>query len=171
MKMSYTGAQRKRGAYSLTAREYLNQAYIIDRRINITLAKADRMKKSLYGRGQQLNDISLKSGNSNDAVGKTIAKVMEYEEKANELIDKLITARLEIESVIQLVSDDIQREILERRYLLFQQWDSGYDKATGDYKKGIYDSMNFSRRQIFRLHKDALRSVALNGIEWHSYID
>ena len=137
----------------------------------MTLAKADRMRKSLYGKGQQLDDTGVKCGNDNDVIGKTIVKVMEYEEKANELIDKLVIARLEIERVIQSVPDGIQREILERRYLLFQQWDSGYDKATGDYKKGIYDSMNFSRRQIFRLHREALRNVALNGIEWHSYIE
>lgn len=138
----------------------------------MTLAKADRMRKSLYGKGQRLNDIGGgKNGGDGDVIGKTIIKIMEYEEKANVLIDKLVTARLEIERVIQSIPDAVQREILERRYLLFQQWDSGYDKITGEYKKGIYDSMNFSRRQIFRLHKDALRDVALNGIEWHSYIE
>lgn len=138
----------------------------------MTLAKADRMRKSLYGKGQRLDDIGGgESSGDGDVIGKTIVKVMEYEEKANVLIDKLVTARLEIERVIQSIPDAVQREILERRYLLFQQWGSGYDKITGEYKKGIYDSMNFSRRQIFRLHKDALRNVALNGIEWHSYIE
>lgn len=138
----------------------------------MTLAKADKMRKSLYGKGQRFDDIGGgKSGGDGDVIGKTIVRVMEYEEKANELIDKLVTARLEIERVIQSIPDAVQREILERRYLLFQQWDSGYDKATGDYKKGIYDSMNFSRRQIFRLHREALKNVALNGIEWHSYIE
>ena len=153
----------------MTAKEYLNQAYVIDREINTILAKVDKLRNSLYGKGQKLDDVGGgKFSGDNDRLGDTIALVVDYENKANELIDKLIRARIEIEKVIQLVPDPVQREVLERRYLLFQQWDSGYDKITGEYKKGIYDSMNFSRRQIFRIHGEALNSVALNGIEWHS---
>lgn len=135
------------------------------------LAKVDKLRNSLYGKGQQLDDVGGgKSTDSSDHLGATIALVIDYENKANELIDRLIRARIEIEKVIQLLPDPTQREVLERRYLLFQLWDSGYDKVTGEYKKGIYDSMNFSRRQIFRIHREALKNVALNGIEWHSYM-
>ena len=154
----------------MTAKEYLNQVYDIDREINMTLAKADKLRNSLYGKGQKLDDIGGgKSSGNGDNIGDTITLVVDYENKANELIDKLIRARIEIEKVIQLIPDSVQREVLERRYLLFQPWDSGYDKVTGEYKKGIYDSMNFSRRQIFYLHSEALKNVTLNCIELHSH--
>lgn len=154
----------------MTAKEYLNQAYEIDREINMTLVKVDKLRNSLYGKGQQLDDVGdSKSSCSSDHIGDTVALVIDYENKANELIDKLIRARIEIEKAIQLVPDSVQREVLERRYLLFQPWDSGYDKATGEYKKGIYETMHFSRRQIFYLHGEALKNFALNCIELHSY--
>lgn len=154
----------------MTAKEYLGQVYYIDREINMTLAKADKLRKSLYGKGQKFDDVGgSKFSCSSDHIGDTVALVIDYESKANALIDKLIKARIEIETAIKLVPDSVQREVLERRYLLFQPWDSGYDKVTGEYKKGIYETMNFSRRQIFYLHGEALKNFALNCIELHSY--
>ena len=154
----------------MTAKEYLNRAYYIDREINLTLAKADKLRQSLYGRAVAYDSTGgVKSSGAKDTLGRTFEKIDEYERKANELIDKLVEKRIEIENTIKAVPDSVQREVLERRYLLFQEWDSGYDRNTGEYKKGIYEEMHFSRRQIFRIHGEALKAVsmALNGIEWH----
>lgn len=152
----------------MTAKEYLNQAYYIDREINLILAKANKLRQSLYGRAVAYDSTGgVKSSGDKDVIGKAIEKIDEYERKANELIDSLIEKRIEIENTIKAVPDSVQREVLERRYLLFQPWDSGYDKVTGEYIKGIYESMNFSRRQIFYLHGEALKSIALNCIELH----
>ena len=119
----------------MTAKEYLNQAYYIDREINLTLAKSDKLRQSLYGRAVAYGSTGgVKSSSDKDVIGKTIEKIDEYERKANELIDKLVEKRIEIESTIKAVPDSIQREVLERRYLLFQEWDSGYDRNTGEYK-------------------------------------
>lgn len=153
----------------MTAKEYLNQAYYIDREINLTLAKADKLRQSLYGRAVTHDSTAVQSSGDKDTLGRTFEKIDEYERKANEMIDRLVEKRIEIENTIKAVPDSVQREVLERRYLLFQEWDSGYDRNTGEYKKGIYEEMHFSRRQIFRIHGEALSvvSMALNGIEWH----
>lgn len=152
----------------MTAKEYLSQAYYIDREINLTLAKSDKLRQSLYGRTVAYDSTGgVKSSGDKDTLGRTFEKIDEYERKANELIDSLIEKRIEIENTIKAVPDSVQREVLERRYLLFQEWDSGYDKSTGEYKKGIYEEMHFSRRQIFYLHGEALKSIALNCIELH----
>ena len=151
----------------MTTKEYLNQAYYIDREINLILAKADKLRQSLYGRAVTYDSTAVQSSGDKDTLGRTFEKIDEYERKANELIDSLIEKRIEIENTINAVPDSVQREILERRYLLFQDWDSGYDRNTGEYKKGIYEEMHFSRRQIFYLHGEALKSIALNCIELH----
>lgn len=151
----------------MTTKEYLNQAYYIDREINLILAKADKLRQSLYGRAVTYDSTAVQSNEDKDTLGRTFEKIDEYERKANELIDSLIKKRIEIESTIKAVPDSVQREVLERRYLLFQEWDSGYDRNTGEYKKGIYEEMHFSRRQIFYLHGEALKSIALNCIELH----
>lgn len=151
----------------MTTKEYLNQAYYIDREINLILAKADKLRQSLYGRAVTYDSTAVQSSGDKDTLGRTFEKIDEYERKANELIDSLIEKRIEIENTINAVPDSVQREVLERRYLLFQDWDSGYDRVTGEYKKGIYEEMHFSRRQIFYLHGEALKSIALNCIELH----
>lgn len=151
----------------MTPKEYLNQAYALDRKAALLIAKTDKLRDSLFGKAVQLDGVSVKGGSCSDVMGETVAKVADYEAKTAELIGQLIDKRLEIESVIASIPDPDQREVLERRYLLYQPWDSYYDKHTGVYVKGIYESMNYSRRQIFRLHGAALQSVTLDGIEWH----
>lgn len=142
----------------MTAKEYLQQVYKIDKRINITLAKAQKMKESLYGKGIEMSDAP-NSNRGTDTLGKSICKVIEYEEKANRLIDRLVDLRLNIEEVIATVSNSEQKEVLERRYLLFQPWESYFDKNKEIYVKGIAEEMGYSARQIYRIHGEALKNI------------
>ena len=140
----------------MTAKEYLSQAYRLDKQADMVLQKADALRKSLYGRGQNYEN----TGHSNtDGIAKAIEKVADYERKADEIIDKLIDMRIEIENAINKVSDPIQREVLERRYLMYQPFEGGYDKKTGLYIKGIDEAMGYSVRQVYRLHRYGLQKV------------
>ena len=141
----------------MTAKEYLSQAYKLDKQADMIIQKADALRKSLYGRGQ--NSESGKSTPSGDSLAKAIARVMDYEHKADEIIDKLIDMRIEIENAIASVPDPIQREVLERRYLMYQPFEGGYDKKTGLYIKGIDEAMGYSVRQVYRLHRYGLQKV------------
>ena len=141
----------------MTAKEYLSQAYKLDKQAGMILQKAEALRKSLYGRGQ--NSESGKSTPSGDSLAKAIARVMDYEHKADEIIDKLIDMRIEIENAIASVPDPIQREVLERRYLMYQPFEGGYDKKTGLYIKGIDEAMGYSVRQVYRLHRYGLQKV------------
>ena len=141
----------------MTAKEYLSQAYKLDRDIEITLAKADTMRKSLYGRGIQSGESSQNI--AGDSIGKAVAKVIDYELKAEKMIDELVDLRIEIENAIKSVPIPLYQEVLERRYLLYQPFESGYDKKNGEYIKGIAESMNYSERQIYRIHGIALQQI------------
>ena len=141
----------------MTAKEYLSQAYKLDREADMILQKADALRKSLYGRGQ--NGESGNHFSSGDSLAKAIAKVVDYEHRADEIIDRLIDMRIEIENVIASVPDPTQREVLERRYLLYQPFEGGYDKKTGTYIKGIDESMGYSVRQIYRFHGYGLQKI------------
>ena len=85
-----------------------------------------------------------------------IGKVIEYEQQADEVIEKLVSKWMEIEKAIAAVPDEVQREVLERRYLLYQSWETYFDKRTGERVIGIDESMNYSARQIYRFHGEAL---------------
>lgn len=150
----------------MTAKEYLSQVYEIDRQINLILAKVDKLRNSLYGKGQKLDDTGGgKFSGNGDVLGDTITLIIDYENKANNLINKLIRSRIDIEKVIQLMPDPAQREVLERRYLLFQPWESYFDTKTGEKIIGIDEAMHYSSRQIYRIHGKALMWVSVNVSE------
>ncbi len=142
----------------MTAKEYLNQAYKIDRRIKITLAKAEKMRAIAEYKSPSTESTGG-PGNGSDKLQNAVEKIIEYENKADKLIDLLVDKRLEIENAVQTICDPVQREILERRYLLYQCWESHSDEHTGEMVKGIAESMRYSRRQIFRLHGLALKNI------------
>lgn len=141
----------------MTAKEYLSQAYKLDKQADMIIQKADALRKSLYGRGQ--NGESGKPAPSGDSLAKAIATVVDYERKADEIIDMLVDKRIEIENAIAEIPDPTQREVLERRYLLYQPFEGGYDKKTGTYIKGIDESMGYSVRQIYRFHGYGLQKI------------
>ena len=66
---------------------------------------------------------------------------------------------VQTKNAIAAVQDEVQREILERRYLLYQPFVSGYNRKTGDYVRGIAEDMHYSERQIYRLHGMALLKI------------
>lgn len=145
----------------MTAKEYLNQAYKIDCRIKIIDEKIKRMKSLAVYKSPSFDG----TGGSSVDKGENYIKIIEYEQRQNNLRDLLVDKRLEIENTIGSVQNAIQREVLERRYLLYQQWESRFDERTGVYIKGIAESMRYSDRQIFRIHGEALKKVAVNVSE------
>lgn len=141
----------------MTAKEYLQQAYILDRRINITLAKIEKMESALEYKSPSFDSIG--GSGQGDNMADTIAKIVDYKTQAQKLISELVDKRLEIEYAVQSVPDSVQREILERRYLLYQDWESRFNERTGEYIKGIAESMNYSPRWVFKQHGLALKNL------------
>lgn len=151
----------------MTAKEYLSQAKTLDRRINIELKKIEKLRSKLeYCSPGWDSNGSGKSSKGNKLTN-AIAKIMEYEEKANEMIDKYIELYVNIEKAIYSLDDPLEREVLERRYLLYQRWESRYNERTGEKEAGIIEDMDYSRRRIFQLHGEGLKKIALNCIELH----
>ena len=98
----------------MTAKEYLNQAYTIDKQIAGKIRKAEMLRKSLYGKGLNYESNGSNPNHSGDALGRAVAKVVDYENEANQMIDSLIALRIEIENTIQGVPDEKERTLLEK---------------------------------------------------------
>lgn len=146
----------------MTPKEYLNQAYKIERRINIIGAKVSKLRSQLEYKGISYDGSGASHGTADsDGMSSTIADIADYERRQRELADVLIAKRFEIESVIENVQNSAQREVLERRYLLYQRWESRFDERTGEYVKGIAEEMNYSPRAIYKIHGEALKNIAL----------
>ena len=132
----------------MTAKEYLQQAYKMDKRIRILQGKVDKLRSAL-----EYHSPSLESGGgsgSADRMPDTISKIMEYEQHAAKLQAEFVDKYTEIDKVIHSVEDDTLREVLERRYLLYQKWEQ------------IAQEMHFTERRIFQLHGKALQKISLN---------
>jgi len=131
----------------LTAKEYLQQAYIIDRKIKLDAEKLAAARSEAYGRAVRYDSDGTKATPKGNTAEAALLRVAELEERLKADTDKLYAKRSEIEQAINSVPDEIQREVLTRRYLLYQRWDV------------IAEKMCYSERQIFRIHGCALKAV------------
>ena len=132
----------------MTKKEYLSQVYKMDKRIRILQGKVEKLRASLEYHSPSLE--SGGSGGSPDKMPDTISKIMEYEQHAAQLQAAYVDKYIEIDRAIHSVEDTTLREVLERRYLLYQKWDQ------------IAVEMNYSRRRATQLHGKALKNISLN---------
>ncbi len=137
----------------MTAKEYLQQAYRIDRKIKLDTEKLAAARSALYGKTVRYGLDGSKPVPCGNATESAVLRVMELEERLTKEIDELTSRRQEIELAVGAVPDEVQREILTRRYLLYQKWEI------------IAEEMNYSVQHIFRLHGAALKNMRVNEIE------
>lgn len=130
----------------MTVKEYLLQAYRIDRKIKLDTEKLAAARSALYGKTARYDSDGSKPVPCGNVTESAVLRVMELEERLNREIDELTEKRQEIEQAVNAVSDEVQREVLTRRYLLYQKWEV------------IAEEMCYSERQVFRIHGFALRT-------------
>ena len=131
----------------MTAKEYLQQAYRIDRKIKLDTEKLAAARSALYGKAARYDSDGSKPVPRGNVTESAVLRVMELEERLAKEIDELTEKRREIECAVGAVPDEVQREVLTRRYLLYQKWEV------------IAEEMCYSERQVFRIHGIALRAL------------
>lgn len=92
-------------------------------------------------------NASPSGGSSADKLTNVVAKIIEIKDKCAEHLERMERIRRNIEKAIAAVDDVELKRILRRRYIrgwTFQQ---------------IADDMNYSYRQVTRLHGIALRKI------------
>lgn len=132
----------------MTTKDYLRQIYRLDRRIELDRRKIEKLRAVL---DYKPPSGGSGSGSSADRIPDTLAKIIEYEEQAERLTKRYIELYIEIEKAIAAVSDPVLREVLERRYLLYQKWEE------------IADAMHRDLRWVYRLHGKALQQLTIES--------
>lgn len=132
----------------MNSKDYLQQAYAIDRQIRLDIQKLDSMRGALYGRAISYDRDGSKAASKTNGMEDSMARVLDYERHINEEIERLTAKRTEIENDIYTIPDDTLREVLTRRYLLYQKWEL------------IAEEMNYGVRHIYKLHLKALREFS-----------
>lgn len=129
----------------METKQYLGQISRLDRMIKNKMSELAQYKELAYGLSAVANEEKVKSSASSfDKIGIKIAKIVEMEEKINNLIDEYVDKKNLIIFQIDNMEDDINYEILYSRYI---------EKKTFE---DIAVKLHYSWRQIIRLHGRAL---------------
>ena len=131
----------------MTAKEYLSQAYQIDKRIRLKLEQVASLGDLSTRATSALTGMPRPATRNVHRMEDVIVKMADLEDEIQGDIDRLVDLKREINECIASVSNERCRFLLESRYLSFRQWPD------------IADDMDCSMDNIFKLHKKALEEV------------
>ena len=132
----------------MTAKEYLEQAYRLDKRIESKMEQV-RMLRLLATKSTSVIRGGSSGGGGGDGsfMEDTIARFVDMERDISAELGRLMILKAEIAEVIDRVENPKAQMVLEMRYLCFKRWEE------------IMEAMNCSERTVFRRHKDGLEAV------------
>jgi hypothetical protein len=137
----------------METKQYLNQIGRLDRMIKNKMSELAQYKELAYGLSAVANEEKVKSSTSSfDKIGIKIAKIVEMEEKINNLIDEYVDLKEEALKTINMISNIRYRKILYKKYFKY---------------KSIYviaKELGMTDRGCKKAHKRALEEFAKNTI-------
>ncbi len=131
----------------MTAKEYLKQAFHIDRRINDKLEQISSMRDLATKATSVITDMPGSATHDPHSMQDIIAKIIDDEEEVNAAIDRLVDLKRDIRHTIEQVPNENEKMLLEQRYLSFKSWER------------LAEDMNFSLRWVHIMHGRALKAV------------
>lgn len=137
----------------MTAKRFLEQAYWLDKRIERKDEEIKRLRAKLEKSNSQISDMP-RGGAGQDWTDADV-KVMELEARIRREIARLCDVKQQIGEAIDAVEDARYRTLLEMRYRNYYTFEK------------IAVEMNYSWRQVMRIHREALDAVK-DVIECHT---
>lgn len=134
----------------MTTKQYLNQAYRLEQRIRLHKERLEELRYLLGsvgspGFGEHYNP----NRNTEAPFMNSLYKIMELEEKVSEELELLLQLQVEIQGVIDELSDMDERLVLIYRYLKNMSWSQ------------IGDQLYVDERTVRRWHNRALSHVKI----------
>lgn len=128
----------------MTTKEYLNQVDRLNRMIDNKLAEIYQLKTLVCSISVATDSEKVKSSGSQDKMGDTIAKIVDMEKEADEMIDKMLDIKQKIVKQIENIENTNYYDVLCCRYIGRMTFEA------------IAKKMNYSWRQVIRIHDLAL---------------
>ena len=132
----------------MTAKEYLNQAYRLDQRINSKIEQVTSLNELATKCTSSLAGMPKAPNQATSTMTEAVTKIVDLQAEINRDIDTLVDLKREIVSVIKQVENLEYQTLLEKRYLCFHTWEQ------------IAVDMHYSGKWIQKLHDRALDVVA-----------
>ena len=131
----------------MTAKEYLNQAFTLDNRINGKLEQVSALHALATKATQTLSDMPPSGTRNVQRMEDIICKIIWLEDSINDDIDQLVDLKREIMTMVKGIDSTVYQTLLEQRYLGCKTW------------KQIAADLGYELRWMHRLHTQALQEV------------
>ncbi|GHU47374.1 hypothetical protein FACS1894120_5340 [Clostridia bacterium] len=133
----------------MTAKEYLSQAFLLDKSTNCKLEQVRSLHELATKATSTLSDVPPSGTRNVHRMEDVIVKILDLESEINDDINALVDLKCEIVKTIKRVDNAEYRTLLELRYLCFKSWSD------------IAVDMNYSQDHIFTVHRKALAKIIL----------
>ena len=116
----------------MNAKEYLSQAFLIDKRINSKIEQLDNLRAISRMTNRQISDMPGSPNRNTHKLEDTVIKIVELEAEIDSDIDALVDLKADITHRIKQINGPEYQLVLELRYLCFKSWEEiamqmGYD--------------------------------------------
>ena len=135
----------------MKTKEYLSQAWYLDKRIKTKERQLDWLKSHAVYVSPKLTEVPKDPSIRRSPVEEAVVRITELENEINTGISKLMRLKTEIADVIRSVNSMECETILEMRYLTFMTWEQ------------IAAQLDYSQDYIYHLHRKALALVRVPG--------
>ena len=133
----------------MNAKEYLNQAYKLNNRINSKLEQLEVLKSLSMKVTSCFSDVKvIHASNEKSQMEKNLVKIIDLSVEINDEINELIRLKSEIAETIREVDDVNCELLLVKRYISGKSWEE------------IAEEMQYSISGIFRIHGEALKKIS-----------
>ena len=101
----------------MTTKEFLNQAYRIDQRINSKLEQIKNLRELATKATSTISETGVCDSGNNQRMESNVVKIVDLEREINEDIDMLIEVKKGIMAMIKKVENPEYQTLLELRYI------------------------------------------------------
>lgn len=131
----------------MTAKQYLSQIEILDRRIQNKLSEEYQLRSLATNVSVSNNSERVQTSGSGDRIGNIVAKIVDVQSETEKLVDEYLKQRSDIIQTIEDIEALNCYELLFKKYVEY--------KTLND----ISEEMGYSLQHIKRLHGQALEEV------------
>lgn len=128
----------------MTAKEYLNQARVLDMLINAKQSELYSLKLMATSVSSPPIAEKVQSSGDNTAM-RIIDKIVDLQNEINLEIDKLVDLKSQIRGEIKQINDPVERILLTERYINNKSW------------MEIANMMHYTERQVHNIHGKSLK--------------
>ena len=139
----------------MTAKEYLQQIYILQGRISRLQRLRSQIRDEMYSVSSPALDKDNVSTSKSNPMERMIAKVDSIERDIVTEMLRLMDRLAFICKQIEALEDERYRKVLYERYIMYFKWEQ------------IATDLSYSLTQVYRLHGEALKAFAAQyGSKW-----